>query len=73
MPDKVKLEYVPHIHKEGARYHVLSWGGYYDSKGELHGERYCSEPRCVINREADLRLSTLNTPPVGLGKMGGEP
>lgn len=53
------LEHVPHVHQEGARFHVLSWGGYYDSKGELRGERYCSEARCIINREADERRSKL--------------
>lgn len=34
---------VPHVHCEGARFHVLSWS----TTG-----RQCSEPRCVINREA---------------------
>lgn len=56
---KSERQYVPHVHKEGARFHVLSWGCYYDSKGELHGERYCSEPRCEINREADERIAAL--------------
>lgn len=52
-------EYVPHVHKDGARFHVLSWGAYYDSKGEMHSERRCSEPRCEINREADRRLAMI--------------
>jgi hypothetical protein len=56
-------EYVPHIYEEGSRFHVLSWGGYYDSKGELRGERHCSHPRCEVNREADMRLAALGAQP----------
>lgn len=43
---------VPHIIKEGARFHVLSWAGGYDKNGQWAAWCRCSEPRCEINREA---------------------
>ena len=36
-------EWVKHIVREGARYHVVSWSNL---------GRHCSEPRCEINRPA---------------------
>lgn len=56
-------DYVPHIHKDGARFHVLSWGGYYDAKGEFQGERYCSHPRCIVNKPANDRLAAQSQEP----------
>ena len=56
---ELSTEYVPHVYKEGARFHVLSWGGFHDSKGMVQSERYCSEPKCEINKPADLRRAAL--------------
>jgi hypothetical protein len=36
-------------HKEGARFHVLSWSGKIGADGKIHGFTHCSEPNCEIN------------------------
>lgn len=55
--------YVPHVFKEGARFHVLSWSHYRDDKGDLQSERHCSDRTCEINREADERAALLAKDP----------
>jgi len=47
---KSRKRWVPHISRNGARFHVLSWYGTRDALGRIHGECRCSEPRCEINR-----------------------
>jgi hypothetical protein len=44
---------VTHIRQEGARFHVLSFGGYISSKtGQHFGLTWCSEPFCEVNATA---------------------
>ena len=40
----VRIEWIKHIHCEGARWHVLSWS----SLGVK-----CSEPNCIVNKPND--------------------
>lgn len=61
MPTK-GADYVPHIHREGARFHVPYWSAYLDDRGEVRAERHCSHPRCILNKEADERLLSLQEP-----------
>lgn len=50
-------EYVKHVRKEGARFHVLSWHRVWDvSKSEHVAEEHCSEMNCEKNRPWHARL-----------------
>lgn len=39
-----------HITLDGARFHVLSWGGGQDALGRMKSWCRCSEPNCEINK-----------------------
>lgn len=46
---KKKKVWVPHIHKEGSRQHVLSYHGNVDINGQTYATVQCSEPTCEYN------------------------
>jgi hypothetical protein len=55
MRNKKEKEWAPHIVKEGARYHVIS---YHQDRGAV-----CSEPNCEVNKPFDKVRKPLERPP----------
>jgi hypothetical protein len=41
--------FVKHIHCDGARFHVVSWGCCTSLLGRLEADIRCSEPKCIYN------------------------
>jgi hypothetical protein len=39
-------KWIKHVHCDGARFHVLSWIGYWDGTSKC----VCSEPDCIYNK-----------------------
>lgn len=44
-------KYIPHIIKEGARYHVISYVSMRDYEGTIKEYEVCNEPNCEINKQ----------------------
>ncbi|MEN6641863.1 MAG: hypothetical protein ABFE08_05400 [Armatimonadia bacterium] len=44
-----KPGFVKHVHCDGAREHVVSYGCRVDVLGRSSAEIRCSEPKCIIN------------------------
>ena len=48
---KCKKPVYEHIHQDGARFHVISWHGNVDYKGEVDSHSICNIQNCQINHE----------------------
>lgn len=42
--------WIKHVHCDGARFHVLRYGGYMGLDGSIHSFIHCSEPDCIYNK-----------------------